>query len=218
MADIEAHARSMLLKARDQAEALLTEAQAQALLIKDGARKEGLAEGLATGRTQGLDEGRQTGHDAALAQYSEQFKQLMNALALAATELDASRRRLEVDAIGDVVKLSIEIARRVIKKQAAIDPGVLAANLNEAMKLVVHASDVRIAVHPSEKTTLSEEIPRLKLNWPNLEHVELIEDEGVSPGGCRLSTVDGHIDGELERQLDRIVSDLMPGKDRASDS
>ena len=94
---------------------------------------------------------------------------------------------LESAGIQEVVDLAAAIARRVTKRQAAIDPLVLIENVKEAMHLAVQAADVHILLHPQQRLLLEHELPRLKLNWPSLKHVELIDDESVGPGGCRNS-------------------------------
>ena len=82
----------------------------------------------------------------------------------------------------------------------------------EALKLVSHSSDVRIAIHPKNKTTLKEVLPRLKIHWPALDHVELVDDSMLAPGGCRIYTAQGEVDGDLDGQINRIVADLMPDR------
>jgi len=78
------------------------------------------------------------------------------------------------------------------------------------MKMAVHAADVRIAIHPSQKQNLVEALPELKLTWPNLEHVELVPDDKISPGGCRVHTRGGCIDADLDAQLNHIAAELLP--------
>jgi flagellar biosynthesis/type III secretory pathway protein FliH len=86
------------------------------------------------------------------------------------------------------------------------------------MKLVVHSTDLRIALHPSQKQTLADLLPKLALNWPNFSHVELVEDETLSPGGCRIFTRQGMIDADLGEQLNRIAADLLPSAESAASS
>ena len=74
----------------------------------------------------------------------------------------------------------------------------------------MNACDVRIAIHPKQRETFLAALPQLKLQWPALEHVELIEDLTVSPGGCRILTRGGEVDADLDRQIDRIAADLLP--------
>jgi len=210
MKDVENQAKAILLRARQQAERLLAEAQAEAELLRQQAKADGLAEGRREGTAKGLEEGKTSGHDQALAQHAAAMTSLVNALTNAAAQLNASRQELEANALVEVVELAAAIARRATKRQGMIDGGVLTENLREAMRLVVHASDVRIAVHPAQKKTLEAELPNLRLAWPQLKHVELTEDATLVPGGCRIFTAHGMVDGDLETQLDRVIDELLP--------
>ena len=64
----------------------------------------------------------------------------MGALKQILGELEASRVDLEGQALTEVVQLAVAVARRVTKQQGAIDPAVLAGNLEEAMKLAMRIS------------------------------------------------------------------------------
>jgi flagellar assembly protein FliH len=167
-------------------------------------------DGRKEGNAKGLEEGRKSGHEAALAEHRDKLAKLLQTLTALVVAMDESRRALESQGTAEVVKLAAAIARRVTKRQGVLDPTVLEANLNEAMKLVVHASDVRVAVHPSQKQQLADVLPRLQLAWPNLEHVELVDDASLAIGGCRVFTANGHIDADLDTQLDRLITELMP--------
>ena len=67
-----------------------------------------------------------------------------------------------------------------------------------------------VAVHPSQFKTLQDELPHLRLAWPQLKHVELVEDSSIAPGGARIFTSHGSIDGDLDAQLDHVIADLLP--------
>src|SRR5439155_4517438 len=136
----------------------------------------------------GSEQGRQSGHEAALAQHQARLADLVSALSAASTELDVSRHRLQTEAVVEVLNLAITIARRVSHRQAAADPLVVTDNVAQAMKLAVRASDVRIAVHPAQRATLEDALPLLKLQWPALELVSLIDDATLAPSGCRIFT------------------------------
>ncbi len=212
MADIEAAAKRILLRAQQQAEQLITAAQVEARSLKEKAFADGFTEGRKVGLAKGQVEGAAAGHAAAVAEQKANLSRLNESLSAALKSLNESRLRLESDGLAEVVKLAASIARRVTKQQGAIDPQVLEANLTEAMKFVVHSADVRVAVNPKQKQTLEEVLPRLQLSWPTLEHVELIEDPSIAPGGCRVFTAQGHIDADLDTQLDRLVAELLPEK------
>src|SRR5438477_4357932 len=74
MRDIENHAKSILLRARQQADQLLAEAQAEAEELKRAARAEGLAEGRAEGMAQGRAEGTKAAQQQALAENRAQLQ------------------------------------------------------------------------------------------------------------------------------------------------
>ncbi len=211
MRDIESQAQAMLLRARQAAERLLVEAQKEAEVLKDQATAQGYAEGHREGTAKGLNDGRKSGHDGALAEYKEKFSLVWTALTAMVKELEAVRLDLEAAGLTEVVQLASSIARRVTKRQAMIDPGVLLENIHAAMKLAVAAADVRIVIHPEQRKTLLEELPKLQMNWPNLKHVELVDDAAVSPGGCRILTKQGEVDAEIDGQLDRVIGELLPG-------
>jgi flagellar assembly protein FliH len=213
MKDIEAQAQAILLRAKNQAAKILVQAQRMAEELQKQSQERGLIEG----RQQGFDEGNKSGHESgqqlALGEHRQSLSELIAALSLAATELNESRRMLETEASTDVLRLSVAIARKVTKQLALDGPSVVSANVREAMKLAVHASDVRIAVHPSQRQTLLTVLPELQSQWPALEHVSLIEDESLTPGGCRIFTAGGQVDADLENQIDRIAAELIPKKE-----
>lgn len=210
MRDIENHARQILLRARKQAEDLLAAAQVEAEALKKGAHVEGLIEGRAEGLAKGLEDGRKSGHTQALNENRKNVTDLVAALSKSTAELDAARNQLESEALREVVELAVAVGRRVAKRQGMIDPEVLAENLVEAMKFVVHAADVRIAVNPTQRAYLLDTLPRLQLEWPALQHVELIDDATLAPGGCRIMTRGGAIDANLDEQLNRVIDELLP--------
>jgi flagellar assembly protein FliH len=214
MQDIEKHARDMLLRARQQADQLLAEAmkEGEALKLKMG--EEGRDAGYAAGHAKGLDEGKVAGGEQALIECREELSGLVSALQGAVGDIDSSRRKLEAEALREVVELAIGIARRITLRQGQLDSQVLVESLKEAMKVVVHASDVRVVLNPAQKQSLQDVLPRLQTQWPELKHVELVEDSNVSPGGCRICTAAGEVDAQLDTQLDRIVADLLPARER----
>jgi len=50
-----------------------------------------------------------------------------------------------------------------------------------------------------------------------MSHVELLEDAALSPGGCRIFTAGGCVDGDLDVQLDRVIAQLLPVDDAPGD-
>lgn len=216
MADIEKQAKAIVIAARLRAERLILVAQQEAEELKRAAHAQALAEGKKEGLAKGIVEGRGLGREEALGEQRQALASVIGALAASAGQLDEARLALESEAKQAVVALAIAIAERVTKRMGVLDPRVGEANIEEALRLVVHSVDVRIAIHPSQKEMLEGVLPRLKAQWPNMKHVELIADGTLAPGGCRIFSGGGQIDGDLDLQLNRIAQELLPTPQDAS--
>jgi flagellar assembly protein FliH len=212
MQDIEAAARNVILRAQKKAAEITAAAKTEAHEIKSQARTTGLAEGRRLGLAQGTEEGKKTGHAQALAEHSAAMTKLIQSLTESVREFDDSRDHLHSRVLTEVVDLACRIARRVTKRQGALDPQIMCKNVSEALALAVHAADVRIAVNPAQLKTLETEMPNLRMAWPQLKHVELLGDPAIAPGGARIFTAHGQIDGDLDAQLDRIFAELLPDR------
>jgi flagellar assembly protein FliH len=210
MADIEKHAKAIIIAARIRAERLIIAAQQEAEDLKRRAHAEALIEGKKDGVAKGLDEGRALGREEALNEQRQELAALCGVLTQAAQDLESSRLALESEAKQAVVSLAIAIAERVTKRMGLLDAKVAEANIDEALRLVVHTADVRIAVHPSQKDALADVLPRIRATWPDMKHVDLIADGTLTPGGCRIFSGGGQIDGDLDLQLTRIAQELIP--------
>jgi len=212
MQDVEAAAKNVILRAQHKAAGIFAAAKTEAQTIKSQARTIGLAEGRRLGQAQGMEEGKKGGHAEALSENSAAMTKLIAALTAALGKIEDRRDHLHANVIEEVVDLACRIARRVIKREGTIDPKIMCQNVKEALALAVHAADVRIAVNPAQLKTLEAELPNLRLSWPQLKHIELVADESVSPGGARVFTAHGQVDGDLDAQIDRIVGELLPDK------
>ena len=219
MRDVEDQAKKLLARATHQANALLEEAEREADAIKTksvaDAAERGRAEGLKQGTEHGRAAGFAEGEKKALAEHGPALAALAQTLGQMIEQIDESRDRLQSDATAEVVALAVAIARRVVRRLGETDPSVAADAAADAVRLAVDKSDLRLAVHPSQRAALQAYLPKLKLEWPAMKHVEVLDDESISPGGCRLHTAaGGSVDADLDAQIDRIAADLLPPSDR----
>jgi flagellar assembly protein FliH len=214
MADIEQQAVGLITRARQQATQLLAEAQREGEAMRKQAHAEGLATGFDEGVARGMEEGAKLGHAKSLEENGAKLTASVAALNAATAELNNRWRELESGSLRDVIGLCVKIANHVTKREGKYDQTVLMGNVTECLRLVVGTHDVRIAIHPSQKATLAYAMPRLRLEFPELQHVELAEDESTAPGGCRIYTRQGQIDADLNTQLERIARELIQGDEQ----
>lgn len=210
LSDIEAYARRMLLKARQDADQLLAAAQEQARTIQARAHIEGLAEGKKEGLLQGKSEGLKQGKAEAFEKHSRQLTELLTLLQQAMQELNDQRQQLINRCEAEVLPLALAIAEKVTRRLGKLDPRVVEANAREAVRMVLSRHDIRIACHPEQVRLLDEVSERLRQQWPQLQRITIVADSSMTPGGCRVFTAGGQIDADLQSQLDRIARELVP--------
>jgi len=191
---------------QDEANQLLEDAQREAQAIRQAAREEGYRDGQAQGR----EEGREEAFGASVDEHAEQLTQVILALRGAVGQVEQSGQQVRTDAICDVVELAVAIARRVTKRQAMFDPEVLIRNLRESVALAGRGRQLRIAINPEQRQVLAAALPQLQIEWPALAAAQIVEDATLAIGGCRVFTDHGQVDADIDNQLDRVVSGLMP--------
>ena len=213
MGDIEAHARALLLRANQKAEQLLVAAQAEADAMREQAKAEGMAEGLAAGKrdgvAQGKAEGTAAGQNAAFAAEKTKLTDALAALTAMTAAFDAERDRVIAQAESDVMPLALAIARKLTRRLGEVDPAVFEGNVREAIRLISDPHDLRINVNPDQHELVNELLPRLQAEWPQMKHVAIVNDDAVVAGGCVVRTAGGEIDADLERQLNRLIEELV---------
>jgi flagellar assembly protein FliH len=205
--DIEHQARARLALAQEQAEQIIADANTRAAEIESIAREQGQVAGWRQGHTDGHD----CGASAALDQHAARLREMIATFDAAAAALEEFRAQVEAAATRDAVQLALAIAARITKRQGAIDPAVLLENVKGALNLVGRSGVTRVAVHPSQRTALAEILPQLQLDAASLRHAEVVDDASILPGGCRVFTAHGHVDADLQTQLDRVTMKLLPG-------
>ncbi len=149
------------------------------------ARKEGRDEGLAHGRAE---------FEKALA---NERQSLMGAVRDFARERETYFQRVEAEVVG----LAMAIARKILHREAQVDPLLLAGVVRVGLDKVAAGTRVRLRVHPDqvkgwqEFFTLQHDMQALP---------ELMGDSTLGPGHCILETELGSTDLTLETQLKEI--------------
>ena len=150
---------------------------------------------------QARERGFQECQSALRAQVDRELGALRDALALSlrqfATERDDYFHRVE----GDVVKLSLAIARKILHREAQIDPLLLSGAVRVALERVSSATMVRLYVHPDQINAWQE---FLDSQHEMRQKPEIIGDSSVVEGQCRIESSIGSADLSLEEQMTEI--------------
>jgi flagellar assembly protein FliH len=100
------------------------------------------------------------------------------------------------------------IAERVIRRELAKQPEIALDLIAEALRLAAGAGDIRLHVSRSDYKNLGPQIEQLGAKLGRLAPSQIIADDAVSAGGCRVETRFGEIDQQIESQLRRIEEEL----------
>jgi flagellar assembly protein FliH len=204
--DFRIEAQSILQRAQAQAEQLLDEARQRA----DSMQADAHEQGHAAGWREGFDAGSEAGRQQALDHHSRELTTAMGTFACLSDSIESVRAQVESAALSDAVKLSLAIAQRICRRIGLIDPEVLRENLRDALKLATLGQQVHVAIHPAQRKLLENVLPQLGRELPVARGCEIIEDDSIAPGGCRIITRGGQIDATLDSQLDRLAALLLP--------
>ncbi|RMF70669.1 MAG: hypothetical protein D6744_19075 [Planctomycetota bacterium] len=199
------HARA---EARALREAVLREAETEIATLREQARAAGHAEGRAEGLRQAREEGRQ----AALREARSELSRLQSAMKDALREIEQRKHHLLAEAERGLIRLAVEIARRICKYAVAVSSDAAVANARRLLELVEHDHDVTLAVNPQEWETLQEAVGDLVEDCRRLNHVHVVADADVSLGGCRVRTASCEINADIDMQLQRLAAALLPGE------
>jgi len=210
LGDLRKQAEQLMRQAHEQAQRVLDAANTEAKRLTDEAHGIGHAAGLEAGRAEGIEQGRAEGYAEALAAMREQLSQVERNWTATLDQLDSQRREMMLDARHDVLELALAIAERVVKRVPAVDPSIIEDQLVAAIEQVARPSDLTISINPQDADLVREALPRIVEQCEQAQHVNVIERDDISRGGCAISYGRGRIDATLDTQLQRIVETLLP--------
>jgi len=166
-----------------------------------------LDEQLKRAREAGYREGEAAATQAARARMDA----AINQLGAAVRELTGYRGRLRHDAERDLVKLSVAIARRILRREVHLDPEAVLGVVKAALERLDAHDVCRVRLHPDDLALLGARMESLGLG----RNVELAADSSIGRGGAMVETSRGALDASVEGQLQEIergLTDLLERK------
>ena len=114
------------------------------------------------------------------------------------------RPRLRREAEADMVQLAVAIARRVIRRELAVDPEALHGLVLGALEKLQVQEISRVRVHPSHVASVSEFLR----DRAHGAVIEVVADSSGAPGAAVFETSRGNLDASVESQLSEIERGL----------
>ena len=109
----------------------------------------------------------------------------------------------------DILEISVDIAKKIIKKELNTDPQVLINTIIDVLKTVAKSeSKVTIKVNPQSVQFIKDTIPNIAYEYGIEAKVNILADPSIENGGCIFQTNNGIVDASIDTQLEIIKKAL----------
>ena len=174
-----------------------TAALPPAVLVQTDAKIE---ERIKEAYTAGIREGEAAGRNRA----ASELQPVMERLERTITELCGLRARLRREAENDLVRLALAIARRILRRELAVDPDAIHGLVLGALEKLQGQEICRVRVHPAHAGMVSGCLRQIAAAAP----VEVLPDPSRELGTVIFETERGNLDASVESQLREIERGL----------
>ncbi|MCB1214900.1 MAG: hypothetical protein KDK66_05430 [Deltaproteobacteria bacterium] len=182
------------LESQDQAQAILEEAKAQALKVRQEAEE--LLGQVESEREQARQEGFEAGRQEGLANAMEML-----------VRVKELRSKLFADNEKEILRLVFEIARKIIDREFREDDTAVLNIIRLALSDAV-GEKVIVRVNPEDYELVKAKEPELLQACEDVRTLSVRQDDQIKPHGCLVETEIGAIDAQLETQLGAIKKAL----------
>lgn len=159
--------------------------EAEMAALREAARAEGYAEGLAAGRVEGeLACGR-------MKQLAESFSATLDNLDFRLADM--------------VLELALDVARQVVAGELAARPERILDVVNLALKQMAETSrEARLLLNPDDAALVRPHLDQVL----DKNRLRIVEDARIVRGGCLIETTQGDLDATLPARWRQVVQVL----------
>jgi flagellar assembly protein FliH len=164
------------------------------------------AEELRAREKQSREQGFQEGLARAQADGEAAIQQLKDAIAESLRGFSREREEYFHRVEGEVISLALAIVRKILRREAQVDPLLLTGMVRVALEKMAVSQNVRMRVHPSQIFIWRDYFAQ-QTDLPVTP--ELSGDPTLAQNQCQIETEFGHSDLNLESQLKEIEQGLF---------
>ena len=109
----------------------------------------------------------------------------------------------------DIVELALAMARKVIHREASLDPDIVVAQVREIISSIAEKGLIRVLVHPSDV----EYLLTFRQSFVGADgtpvQLSIEPDETIQPGGCIIESSQYFMNATIEKQLEAIWQEMI---------
>lgn len=153
----------------------------------------------------GVELGKQQGRAEVQGPAEAEIARTLNIVA----QVEQVRLESAKQAESDIVELALAMARKVIHREASLDPDIVVTQVREIIATIIEAGVIRVLVHPGEVEYLQTFRPSFAGADGNAVQLNIDGDETIQPGGCIIESSQYFINATIEKQLEAIWQEML---------
>jgi flagellar assembly protein FliH len=169
----------------------------------------GPADDLALVEKTAYENGFMQGEKAGSEIVEKRVEVIMKRYSEAILEISKLRSFLYTQVEHEVVKLAVEVAKKIVHREIHADPDVIQTLVRVALSHVAEKSAVTIHLNPADYSHLLER--RAELSQAAARDVALLADKSIERGGCLIQTTCGDIDARIEEKFREVEHAFFEG-------
>ncbi len=142
------------------------------------------------------------GEKAGMEIAEQKVEALMRRYTDAILEISKLRASLYAQVEREVVKLSVEVAKKIIGREIQADPEIIQTLVRVALSHVAEKSAVTVHLSPADYNYLLAQ--RTELSQTEGRDISLLADKSIERGGCLIQTECGDIDARIEEKFREV--------------
>ena len=163
----------------------VADTEAELPRLREAARTEGYAEGLAAGRAEG-------------EQACKRMKQLAESFSSTLDNLDFRLADM-------VLELALDVSRQVVSAELTVHPERILDVVNMALKQMAETSrEARLLLNPDDAALVRPHLDQVL----DKNRLRIVEDVRIVRGGCLIETPQGDLDATLPARWRQVVQVL----------
>jgi flagellar assembly protein FliH len=192
--DVKYQAEIIMEQAQNEAQGIVINAQNKAEEIKEKAFQSGYDDGL----------------KVAEKEISETIERMSQVFTNALKELASLKDEIIANAEGDLIELTMTIAKKLVCRELKQHPEFLIDVIKEAIKTSKMENEITIRINPEDRTILEQHSGELmdflkSVTFNQTAKIIVEDDISLTQGGCVIITDTNIIDMAYESRLDSVI-------------
>jgi flagellar assembly protein FliH len=151
------------------------------------------------------------GEKAGMAIAEKKIEASLRRYAEAVVEIGKLRKELYHQVEREVVKLAVEVAKKIVHREIQVDREIIQTLVKVALGHVAEKSAVTIHLHPVDYNYILEHRAELSSGAEDGREVVLLADKSIDRGGCLIQTECGDIDARIEEEFREVERGFFEG-------